>query len=72
MRKADTTELDWVVVRENAEGEYGGIGGRNVAARPGHGEVAVQSALFAETGCERIVRFTVGLARTRNRPRSLA
>ena len=35
LRKADDTELDWVVVRENSEGEYAGLGGRNlVRTRP--------------------------------------
>ncbi|APC35454.1 MULTISPECIES: tartrate dehydrogenase [Nocardiopsis] len=67
LRKADTTELDWVVVRENSEGEYGGFGGRNFSARGRGGEVAVQSAVFTETGCERIIRFAFDLARTRGR-----
>jgi len=64
---ADDTELDWVVVRENSEGEYAGMGGRNFAARGPGGEVAVQSALFTEVGCERIMRFAFDLARTRDR-----
>jgi len=67
LRKADDTELGWVVVRENSEGEYAGIGGRNLAARPGGGEVAIQASLFTETGCERIIRFAFDLARTRAR-----
>ncbi|WP_448074030.1 tartrate dehydrogenase [Georgenia yuyongxinii] len=66
LRKADTTELDWVVVRENSEGEYAGLGGRNLSARDG-GEVAVQTALFTEAGCERIMRFAFDLARGRDR-----
>ncbi|GLY08514.1 tartrate dehydrogenase [Actinoplanes sp. NBRC 101535] len=65
LRKADTTELNWVVVRENSEGEYAGLGGRNLGARGNTGEVAVQSALFTEYGCERIMRFAFDLARTR-------
>jgi tartrate dehydrogenase/decarboxylase/D-malate dehydrogenase len=65
LRKAADTELDWVVVRENSEGEYAGIGGRNFSARGPGGEVAVQSALFTEVGCERIMRFAFELARTR-------
>jgi tartrate dehydrogenase/decarboxylase/D-malate dehydrogenase len=65
LRKADDTELDWVVVRENTEGEYAGIGGRNLAARGQGGEVAVQSSLFTEAGCERIIRFAFDLAETR-------
>ncbi|MFC4866858.1 tartrate dehydrogenase [Streptomonospora arabica] len=61
--------LDWVVIRENSEGEYAGLGGRNLSGRgPGH-EVAVQSALFTETGCERIARYAFDLARTRERPK---
>lgn len=65
LRRADDVELDWVVVRENSEGEYAGLGGRNLAARGRGGEVAVQSALFTEIGCERIMRFAFDLARTR-------
>ncbi|MFC9678269.1 tartrate dehydrogenase [Streptomyces sp. NPDC056948] len=67
LRKADDTELDWVVVRENSEGEYAGLGGRNLGGRGPGGEVAVQSALFTEVGCERIMRFAFELARTRSR-----
>src|SRR3954467_15512497 len=65
LRKADTTELSWVVVRENSEGEYAGFGGRNFSGRGDRGEVAVQSAVFTEVGCERIIRFAFDLARTR-------
>jgi tartrate dehydrogenase/decarboxylase/D-malate dehydrogenase len=37
LRKADNTELDWIVVRENSEGEYAGLGGRNLSGRgPGN------------------------------------
>ncbi|MGW7689017.1 tartrate dehydrogenase [Streptomyces asiaticus] len=67
LRKADDTELDWVVVRENSEGEYAGLGGRNLSGRGPGGEVAVQSSLFTEVGCERIIRFAFDLARTRTR-----
>jgi tartrate dehydrogenase/decarboxylase/D-malate dehydrogenase len=67
LRKADDTDLDWVVVRENSEGEYAGLGGRNLSARGPGSEVAVQSALFTEVGCERIMRFAFDLARTRLR-----
>jgi tartrate dehydrogenase/decarboxylase/D-malate dehydrogenase len=67
LRRADVTELGWVVVRENSEGEYVGFGGRNLSARGAGGEVAVQSALFTEVGCERIIRFAFDLARTRPR-----
>ena len=65
LRKADDTELDWIVVRENSEGEYAGIGGRNLSGRGPGNEVALQTALFTEKGCERIIRFAFDLARTR-------
>lgn len=67
LRKADDTPLDWVVVRENSEGEYAGFGGRNLSGRGPGNEVALQTALFTERGCERIVRFAFDLARTRTR-----
>ncbi|SCK07091.1 tartrate dehydrogenase [Streptomyces sp. WMMB 322] len=67
LRTADRDDLDWVVVRENSEGEYAGLGGRNLAGRGAGSEVAVQSALFTEVGCERIMRFAFDLARTRAR-----
>lgn len=65
LRKADDTELDWIVVRENSEGEYAGLGGRNLSGRGPGNEIALQTALFSEKGCERIIRFAFELARTR-------
>jgi tartrate dehydrogenase/decarboxylase/D-malate dehydrogenase len=65
LRKADELELDWVVVRENSEGEYAGLGGRNLGGRGPGNEVALQTSLFTEKGCERIIRFAFDLARTR-------
>jgi tartrate dehydrogenase/decarboxylase/D-malate dehydrogenase len=65
LRRADDVNLDWVVVRENSEGEYAGLGGRNLAGRGPGNEVALQTALFTEKGCERIMRFAFDLARTR-------
>ncbi len=56
-------DLDWVIVRENSEGEYSGAGGR--AHQGLTGEVAVETAIFTRHGVERIVRFAFELARTR-------
>ena len=67
LRNATPETVDWVVVRENSEGEYAGVGGRNLAGRGAGHEVAVQAALFTEMGCERIIRFAFDLARTRKR-----
>jgi tartrate dehydrogenase/decarboxylase / D-malate dehydrogenase len=55
----------WVVVRENSEGEYAGMGGRNLSARGRGGEVALETALFTEVGCERIIRYAFELALAR-------
>jgi tartrate dehydrogenase/decarboxylase / D-malate dehydrogenase len=67
LRDATAETLDWVVVRENTEGEYAGIGGRNLAGRGRGKEVAIQAGLFTEEGCERIMRFAFDLARRRTR-----
>jgi len=67
LRDATEATIDWVVVRENSEGEYAGIGGRNLAGRGQGTEIATQTALFTEAGCERIVRYAFELARTRKR-----
>lgn len=63
----DVDNLNWILVRENSEGEYSGIGGRNFSGRGSQKEVAVQTSLFTEEGCERIIRFAFDLARTRKR-----
>ena len=67
LRNATSETIDWVVVRENSEGEYAGIGGRNLGSRGQGSEVAVQAALFTDAGCERIIRYAFDLARTRTR-----
>ena len=67
LRGATAETIDWVVVRENSEGEYAGVGGRNLGGRGAGNEVAVQAALFTEVGCERIIRYAFELARGRKR-----
>ncbi len=67
LRNATAETMDWVVVRENSEGEYAGIGGRNLAGRGPGKEIAIQAGLFTEEGCERIIRYASSLARTRKR-----
>jgi tartrate dehydrogenase/decarboxylase/D-malate dehydrogenase len=67
LRNATAENMDWVVVRENTEGEYAGIGGRNLAARGTGKTVAIQAGLFTEEGCERIMRFAFDLALGRKR-----
>ena len=67
LREATPERIDWVVVRENSEGEYAGIGGRNLGGRGPDREVAIQTALFTAQGCTRIIRYAFELARTRRR-----
>ncbi len=62
-------EIDFVVVRENTEGEYAQVGGV-LYPEQAHG-VAVQSAMFTRHGTERVIRFAFDLARRRNRKRLL-
>jgi len=58
-------DLDWVIVRENTEGEYSGFGGRSHRGMPE--EVAVETSLFTRGGVTRIMRFAFNLARNRSR-----
>jgi tartrate dehydrogenase/decarboxylase/D-malate dehydrogenase len=58
-------EIDWVIVRENTEGEYSGAGGRVHKALSN--EVAVEVSTFTRSGVERIHRFAFELARKRPR-----
>ncbi len=56
-------DIDMVCVRENTEGEYGGVGGR-VHQGLAH-EVALQVDVFTRTGVERVVRHAFELAQKR-------
>ncbi len=58
-------DIDFVVVRENTEGLYAGVGGSLRKNTP-H-EVAVQEAVYTRMGVERCVRYAFELARTRAR-----
>ena len=55
LRGVSGPELDWVIVRENSEGEYAGVGGRVHRGLPE--EVATDVAMFTRAGVERIMRF---------------
>ncbi|MEH3024098.1 MAG: tartrate dehydrogenase [Pseudomonas oryzihabitans] len=55
--------IDWVIVRENSEGEYSGSGGRVHQGLPI--EVATEVSTFTRVGVERIHRFAFELARSR-------
>ena len=65
LRNADVGDLDWVIVRENSEGEYAGHGGRAHRGLPE--EVATEVAIFTRVGVERIMRYAFGIAQSRPR-----
>ncbi|MCW4153864.1 tartrate dehydrogenase [Halomonas sp. 18H] len=58
-------EIDWVIVRENSEGEYSGNGGRVHQGHPD--EVGTEVSVFTRKGIERIHRFAFNLAQSRPR-----
>ena len=59
-----TSEVDFVVVRENVEGEYSEIGGRLNRGTPA--EIAVQESVFTRAGTERIMAYAFETARERH------
>jgi tartrate dehydrogenase/decarboxylase / D-malate dehydrogenase len=56
-------EIDWVIIRENSEGEYAGNGGRTHRGLPI--EVGTETAVFTRAGVLRIHRFAFDLAAKR-------
>jgi tartrate dehydrogenase/decarboxylase/D-malate dehydrogenase len=65
LKRCTPKDLDWVIVRENSEGEYAGVGGR---AHQGHPiEVATDVSILTRAGVERIMRFAFQLAQSRPR-----
>jgi tartrate dehydrogenase/decarboxylase/D-malate dehydrogenase len=58
-------DLDWVIVRENSEGEYAGQGGRSHRGQP-H-EIATDLSVFTRVGVERVMRYAFELAESRTR-----
>ncbi len=65
LKRCKTEDLDWVIVRENSEGEYAGVGGR---VHQGHPiEAATDVSMMTRAGVERIMRFAFKLAQSRPR-----
>ena len=65
LRRCAGGDLDWVIVRENSEGEYAGVGGR---AHQGHPiEVATDMSIMTRVGVQRIIRHAFKLAQSRPR-----
>ena len=65
LKRCRPEELNWVIVRENSEGEYSGVGGR---VHQGHPiEAATDVTMMTRVGAERILRFAFKLAQSRPR-----
>lgn len=65
LRSRGEKDLDWIIIRENSEGEYAGVGGR---AHRGHSqEVGMEVSVFTRSGVQRIMRFAFELSRQRSR-----
>jgi len=62
-------DVDFVVVRENTEGLYGGMGGFQYKGTPQ--EVSTQVHLTTRFGAERAIRYAFDLTRKRNKMRQL-
>jgi tartrate dehydrogenase/decarboxylase / D-malate dehydrogenase len=65
LKRCGPNDLDWVIVRENSEGEYAGVGGR---VHQGHPiEAATDVSMMTRAGVERIMRYAFRLAQSRPR-----
>jgi tartrate dehydrogenase/decarboxylase / D-malate dehydrogenase len=67
LRTAHASDIDWLIVRENSEGEYSGQGGRS--HRGFTEELATEVAIFTRAGVQRIMRFAFSTAKARRRKR---
>ncbi len=65
LRGKGPEQIDFVVIRENTEGEYSGAGGRSHLHTPQ--EVAIQTSIFTRYGVERVMRYAFDLARQRRK-----
>ncbi len=65
LRGVEPDSFDWVIIRENSEGEYSGHGGR---AHTGHPEeIATETAIFTRAGVTRIMHYAFEVAQSRPR-----
>jgi tartrate dehydrogenase/decarboxylase / D-malate dehydrogenase len=58
-------DIDYIVIRENTEGEYGNIGGR--VFENTENEMVMQQSMFSRKGVDRIMKYSFELARTRKK-----
>jgi len=65
LRHCEDEDLDWLIIRENSEGEYAGVGGRVHQGLPQ--ETATDMSVMTRASVERILRFAFEQARLRPR-----
>lgn len=70
LQRNKSGEIDFVVIRENTEGEYTGAGGTAHKSLPI--EVAVETSIFTRQGIARVVRFAYDLAQKRPKKRLIS
>jgi tartrate dehydrogenase/decarboxylase/D-malate dehydrogenase len=65
LRDRKAGDIDFIIVRENSEGEYSEVGGR--LNRDTEFEMAIQENIFTRRACDRIITYAFDLARTRKK-----
>ena len=65
LRHCKPGDLDWVIIRENSEGEYSGQGGRSHRGMPE--EIGTEVSIFTRIGVTRIMRYAFKMAQSRPR-----
>jgi tartrate dehydrogenase/decarboxylase/D-malate dehydrogenase len=65
LRDKGPDDINFICIRENTEGEYGGVGGR--LHRGSDHEVAIQTGVFTRAGVERVLRYGFEVAIRRPR-----
>ena len=63
LKERGPEDIDFLIVRENNEGEYSEIGGRLYQGT--EAETVVQESVFTRSGVDRVMRFAFELAKTR-------
>ncbi|MFQ5816768.1 MAG: 3-isopropylmalate dehydrogenase [Terriglobia bacterium] len=69
LKERTEAEIDFVIIRENTEGLYAGLGGNFKKGTPD--EVAIQEDVNTRKGVERIIRFAFEYARRHGRKKLL-
>jgi tartrate dehydrogenase/decarboxylase/D-malate dehydrogenase len=58
-------DIDFIIIRENSEGEYSEVGGR--MNRDTEFDMEIQQSIFTRRACDRIITYAFELARTRKK-----